>query len=104
MVADKVQLVTLQSDEKWFFCFVRRRFLKVGPYFGWSPVNHKVRHKSHIDKFMVFAMSAFVPLDSNWMKGGETFYVILQQDDVNICICYNFARGKSKRDCPRWLF
>ena len=83
MVADKVQFVTLQSDEIWFFFPVRRRFLKLVPSFGCFPVDHKVHHKSHIDKFMVFAMSAFVPNDNNWMKGGEllheSFKVILQR-------------------------
>ncbi|OEU07941.1 hypothetical protein FRACYDRAFT_250580 [Fragilariopsis cylindrus CCMP1102] len=53
------------------------------PSFGCFPVDHKVHHKSHIDKFMVFAMSAFVPNDNNWMKGGEllheSFKVILQR-------------------------
>ncbi|OEU10424.1 hypothetical protein FRACYDRAFT_247520 [Fragilariopsis cylindrus CCMP1102] len=41
MVAEKVQVVTLQSDEKWFFCLVRRRFVKSVPHFGCSPVDHK---------------------------------------------------------------
>jgi hypothetical protein len=83
VVADKVQFVTLQSDEIWFFFLVRRRFLKLVPSFGCFPVDHKVHHKSHIDKFMVFAMSAFVPNANNWMKGGEllheSFKVILQR-------------------------
>ena len=79
MVADKVQFVTLQSDEKWFFCLVRRRHVKMVPHFGCFPVNHKVHHKKHIDKFMVFAMSAFVPTDNNWMRGGEAFKVIIQR-------------------------
>ena len=82
-MADKVQFVTLQSDEKWFVCLVRRRFLKLAPSFGFSPMDHRVHHKSHIDKSMVFAMSAFFPNDNNWMKGGEllheSFKVILQR-------------------------
>ena len=108
MVAEKVQFVTLQSDEKWFFCLVRRRFLKKIPYFGCTPVDHKVHHKKHIDKFMVFGMTAWVPKNNNWMTGGEAFKVILQRigrmvkakansygrvyGDVRlsicICICY----------------
>ena len=79
MVADKVQFVTLQSDEKWFFCLVRRRHVKMVPHFGCFPVNHKVHHKKHIDKFMVFAMSAWVPKNNNWMEGGEAFKVIIQR-------------------------
>ncbi|OEU10423.1 hypothetical protein FRACYDRAFT_247519 [Fragilariopsis cylindrus CCMP1102] len=79
MVAEKVQVVTLQSDEKWFFCLVRRRFVKSVPHFGCSPVDHKVHHKKHIDKFMVFGMTAFVPIENNWMRGGEAFKVILQR-------------------------
>ena len=79
MVAEKVQFVTLQSDEKWFFCLVRRRFLKKIPYFGCTPVDHKVHHKKHIDKFMVFGMTAWVPKNNNWMTGGEAFKVILQR-------------------------
>ena len=79
MVAEKVQLVTLQSDEKWFFCLVRRRFVKSVPHLGCSPVDHKVHHKKHIDKFMVFGMTAFVPIENNWMRGGEAFKVILQR-------------------------
>ena len=79
MVAEKVQFVTLQSDEKWLFCLVRRRFVKSVPHFGCSPVDHKVHHKKHIDKFMVFGMTAWVPIGNNWMRGGEAFKVSLQR-------------------------
>lgn len=50
LVAARVQLVLVQSDEKWFYSLVVRQFLKCIPFFGCHPVVHGVHHKNHIGK------------------------------------------------------
>ena len=50
LVAATVQVVLVQSDEKWFYSLVVRQFLKCIPFFGCHPVVHGVHHKNHIGK------------------------------------------------------
>jgi hypothetical protein len=46
-----------------------RRFLSV-PCLGIAPINHPVRHKSHMDKVLVICSAAFEPTDNDIEKGG----------------------------------
>jgi hypothetical protein len=49
---------------------VIRKHLKYIPYLGVEPVIHGVQHKSHIDKTMAIASTAFVPRNNGMEKGG----------------------------------
>lgn len=74
LVAQEVQVVLVQSDEKWFFSLVVRQFLKCIPFFGCHPVTHGVHHKNHI--VLVFVMTAFMPKDNNFEQGGQSFKLL----------------------------
>ena len=50
LVAATVQVVLVQSDEKWFYSLVVQQFLKCILFFGCHPVVHGVHHKNHIGK------------------------------------------------------
>ena len=50
LVAATVQVVLVQSDEKWFYSLMVRQFLKCVPFFACHPVVHGVHHKNHIGK------------------------------------------------------
>ena len=79
MVTPKVQLVLVQSDEKWFFSLVVRQNLKCIPFFGCKPVDHAVHHKNHIGKILVFVMTAFVPKDNDFEKGGNAHKILIER-------------------------
>ena len=79
MVAQKVQIILIQSDEKWFYSLVVRQFCKLIPIFGCTPVNHAVHHKSHIGKVLAFVMTGFVPLDNNFEKGGTALKILIKR-------------------------
>ena len=49
------------ETRKWFYSLVVRTHNKSIPFFGVSPVNHDVHHKSHLDKLMVVASFYFLP-------------------------------------------
>ena len=81
MVAQKVQIILIQSDEKWFFSLVIRQFNKLVPFFGCAPVNHAVHHKSHIGKVLAFVMTGFAPLDNDFdfEKGGTALKILIKR-------------------------
>lgn len=60
-----VQVVQSHMDEKWFFGVVIRKHNKSVPFVGVIPVSHSVTHKSHINKTMAIASTAFVPHDND---------------------------------------
>jgi hypothetical protein len=64
------QVLLVQMDEKWFYALVVRRKNKCVPYLGIVPINHPVRHKSHIGKVLVICSTAFEPIDNDMEKGG----------------------------------
>jgi hypothetical protein len=64
------QIILVQMDEKWFYALVVRRKNKSVPYLGIAPINHPVRHKSHIGKVLVIFSTAFEPIDNDIEKGG----------------------------------
>jgi hypothetical protein len=68
--AQKCQIILVQMDEKWFYALVVRRNNKSIPFLGVEPVNHPVRHKSHIGKVLVICSTAFEPTDNDMEKGG----------------------------------
>jgi hypothetical protein len=68
---DQIVKEERHMDEKWFFAIVVRRNNKSVPFLGVAPVHHAVHHKSHIDKLMVIASTAFLPLGNDMTKGGE---------------------------------
>jgi hypothetical protein len=70
VLAPGVQTVLLHMDEKWFFAIVVRKHNKSVPYLGVLPVHHAAHHKSHIDKLMVIATTAFLPFANDVTKGG----------------------------------
>jgi hypothetical protein len=71
------QVMLVHTDEKWFFAIIIRRHNKCIPFFGVYPVNHTIRHKSHIDKTVVIASTAFEPTRNNDVeKGGRAHKVI----------------------------
>jgi hypothetical protein len=70
VLAPGVQTVLLHMDEKWFFAIVVRKHNKSVPFLGVLPVHHAVHHKSHIDKLMVIATTAFLPFRNGMTKGG----------------------------------
>jgi hypothetical protein len=67
---NSVQLVVAHMDEKWFWAVVARKHLKYIPYLGVEPVIHGVQHKSHINKTMAIASTAFVPRNNDMETGG----------------------------------
>jgi hypothetical protein len=69
------QWMLVHTNEKWFFAIVIRRHNKCIPFFGVYPVNHAIRHKSHIDKTMVIASTAFEPRNNDVEKGGRAHKV-----------------------------
>ncbi|OEU14225.1 hypothetical protein FRACYDRAFT_240759 [Fragilariopsis cylindrus CCMP1102] len=76
LVAATVQVVLVQSDEKWFYSLVVRQFLKCIPFFGCHPVAHGVHHKNHIGKILVFVMTAFMPTGNDFEMGGQSFKLL----------------------------
>ncbi|OEU05754.1 hypothetical protein FRACYDRAFT_258384 [Fragilariopsis cylindrus CCMP1102] len=76
LVAATVQVVLVQSDEKWFYSLVVRQKLKCVPFFGCQPVVHGVHHKNHIGKVLVFVMTAFMPTGNNFETGGQSFKLL----------------------------
>ncbi len=72
-----VQIILVHMDEKWFWSVVVRRNNKCVPFFGVEPVQHGVQHKSHLDKIMGIASTAFAPDGNDITKGGRAFLVNL---------------------------
>ena len=69
-MAQKVQVLLLHMDEKWFFEIIIRKHNKCIPFYGCFPVNHTIHHKSHIGKTMVTCSSAFEPFGNDMEQGG----------------------------------
>ena len=72
-----IQIILAHMDEKWFWSIVIRRNLKSVPFFGIEPVQHGVQHKSHLEKIMGIASTAFAPEGNDITKGGRAFLVSL---------------------------
>ena len=70
-----VQILLVHMDEKWFWSIVVRRNLKCVPFLGIEPVQHDVQHKSHLDKVMGIASTAFEPAGNDMSKGGKAHLV-----------------------------
>jgi hypothetical protein len=64
------QVILAHTDEKCFFAIIIHRHNKCIPFFGVYPVNHAIRHKSHIDKMMVIASTAFEPKKNDVEREG----------------------------------
>ena len=79
MVAPEIQLVLVQSNEKWFYSIAVRQFNKLVPFLGCKPVVHGIHHKCHIGKILAFAMTAYAPKNNNFQLGGEAFKVLLER-------------------------
>lgn len=74
-----MQLVLCHMDEKWFFGIVVRKHNKSIPFLGVMPVSHSVHHKSHINKTMAIASTAFIPHGNNIEKGGRAMKISLER-------------------------
>ncbi|KAL7577336.1 hypothetical protein ACA910_002073 [Epithemia clementina (nom. ined.)] len=74
---NNLQIVLVPMDKKWFWSIVVRRNLKCVPVLGIEPVQHGIQHKSHIEKTMGIASTAFVPTNNNMEFGGSAHLVSL---------------------------
>ncbi len=74
---NQVQMLLVHMDEKWFWAIVVRRNLKCIPFLEVEPVQHGVHHKSHLDKIMGIASTAYAPNGNDFSKGGTSFLVNL---------------------------
>ena len=68
---DKVIIVLVHMDEKWFFTIKTRTNLKVLP--GWEVEggDSHVQHKSHVGKEMYIVVTAFILNKNDITKGGR---------------------------------
>jgi hypothetical protein len=73
------QVILVHQDEKWFFGLVVCKNNKSVPFLGIEPVSHSVHHKSHINKTMAIASTAFAPFDNDMTKGGRAFKLSLDR-------------------------
>jgi hypothetical protein len=74
-VAQAVQFVLFQDDEKWFYSLVVRTHNKMVPMLGCVPDTHSVHHKCHIGKVMCLVTTAFAPHNNNFETGGRAYKV-----------------------------
>ena len=70
MVAQKVQVLYTNIDEKWFYSLVIRRHGKVVPELGVSPYHHRIHHKNSVDKLLVICAVGYAPIDNDPRSGG----------------------------------
>ena len=78
------QIVLSHMDEKWFFGIVIRKHNKSIPFLGVMPVSHSVTHKSHINKTMAIASTAFAPHNNNMESGGQALKVSLERVGAHV--------------------
>jgi hypothetical protein len=71
LVAQKVQILNIHQDEKWFYCLVIRSHNKWVPYFGVTPNHHSQHTKNSANKVLCISCVGFVPKDNNPISGGE---------------------------------
>lgn len=67
---DKVQILFVYIDEKWFYAIVVRKNNRCVPHLGIVPMQCDVHHKSHVDKVMEICSTGFAPHDNDMRKGG----------------------------------
>jgi hypothetical protein len=77
LVSPGVWVLLVHMDEKWFYCIIIWKNNKEVPYYSCFPVQHHVHHKSHINKVMALASTAFLPHNNNMGSGGVAFKVCL---------------------------
>jgi hypothetical protein len=70
LFSETVQIVLVHMDEKWFYAIVVRKNNKCIPFLGIDPHSVSVHTRTHIDKCMAIASTAFVPHDNDITKGG----------------------------------
>jgi hypothetical protein len=78
LVAATVQVVLVQSDEKWFYSLMVRQFLKCVPFFACHPVVHGVHHKNHIGKvnLLLLLLICFILFRLLTLWSVRLFYII----------------------------
>ena len=79
MVAQKVQVVYTNIDEKWFYALVIRRHGKVVPAFGVSPCFHRIHHKNSVDKLLVICAIAYAPTGNDPRSGGWGYKLLMSR-------------------------
>ena len=77
MVAQKVQVLYTNIDEKWFYSLVIRRHNKVVPFFGCAPVYHRIHHKNNTDKLLVICVVGFAPTNNDMRSGGIGYKILM---------------------------
>ncbi len=58
IMAQKVQVLYTNIDEKWFYSLVIRRHNEVVPEFGVAPVYHRIHHKNTLISCLSFVLFA----------------------------------------------
>ena len=66
----RMQIVLIHMDEKWFYVIRTRTGCKVIPAWGVMPKDSYVHHKSHVGKEMYIVVTAFVLNENDITKGG----------------------------------
>ena len=70
-----VQFVSVHMDEKWFYAIRTRTNCKVLTSIGLEPSDYYAHHKSYLGKIMYVVVTAFVPYDNDFTKGGRVIPV-----------------------------
>ncbi|KAL7498080.1 hypothetical protein ACHAWT_009842 [Skeletonema menzelii] len=77
MVAQKVQVLYTNIDEKWFYSLVIRRYNKVVPEFEVHPVFHRIHHKDNMDKLLAICAIGFAPTNNDIRSGGRGYKILI---------------------------
>ena len=72
---EKVQFVSVHMDEKWFYAIRTRSNCKVLTSIGLEAHDYYAHHKSYLGKIMYVVVTAFVPYNNDFTKGGRVIPV-----------------------------
>ena len=67
----KIQFVSVHMDEKWFYAIRTRTNCKVLTSIGLDGHDYYAHHKSYLGKIMYVVVTAFVPYNNDFTKGGR---------------------------------
>ena len=67
---DRVRVVQVHMDEKWFYAIRSKSNQKIVTAFGMEPDDSYVHHRNHIDKCMYVVVTACVLNENNFEMGG----------------------------------
>ena len=74
LLTNKVFVLLVHMDEKWFYSTVVRKNNKYVPFLGMEkPTYHRVNKKSHLHKEMFICSTGYLPNDNNIETGGLSF-------------------------------